>query len=281
MKRSTLGCTILVVAFAFSLSPSTQAQDSKAGDNTKTAKTNETPVKKASPRTNRLPKEFKIPFHPEDVNGPSPNIRLNRELRYVKKFKLLIAHQMDFSTEDQEKVFAVIDDHISGVLDKYETLEKQNRFKRVGRNGPRQLSNKMEVGKGTRMELVLYHMKDFFANIMKVIPEKHRKGFDDLYLRWDLTHHGPVPDDPIRRLNRVVTSHLMDIGDENRKKVAKIFIAKMREIGRKGRLDPVIVNKAYQQLRADVFKLLTKEQKIEADKSMRLIDDFRKIMELD
>lgn len=281
MKRSTLGCTILAVAFAFSLSPGVQAQDSKASDNTKTAKTNETPIKKDKPRTNRLPKGFKIPFHPEDANGPSPNIRLNRELRYVKKFKLLIANQMDFSTEDQEKVFAVIDDHISGVLDKYETLEKQNRFKRIGRNGPRQLSNKMEVGKEGRMELILYHMKEFLTNIMKAIPEKHRKDFDDLYVRWDLTHHGPLPDDPIRRLNRVVTSHLMDIGVENRKKVGKILSAKMMEIGAKGRLDPVIVNKAYKQVHAEVFKLLTKEQKIEADKSIRLIDDFRKIMEMD
>ncbi len=281
MKRSTLGCTILAVAFAFSLSPGVQAQDSKAGDNTQKVTSTKT---KNKPSTKKFRKKLapgKIPFHPEDVNGPSPNIRLNRELRYVKKFKLLIANQMDFSTEDQEKVFAVIDDHISGVLDKYETLEKQNHFKRIGRSGPRRMPNKLEVGKEGRMELILYHMKDFFTNIMKAIPEKHRKDFDDLYLRWDLTHHGPLPDDPIRRLNRVVRSHLMDIGDENRKKVAKILSTKMLEIGARGRLDPVIVNKAYKQVHADVFKLLTKEQRIEADKSIRLIDDFRKIMEMD
>ena len=105
MKHWKIACTILTLAFAFSLSQSVQAQDFKSSDNPKVVKQSDTHGKSTNTKPHKKIAPRKIKFHPEDVNGPTNNVRLNRELRFVKKFKLLVTSAATFpSMSPDDKV---------------------------------------------------------------------------------------------------------------------------------------------------------------------------------
>lgn len=309
MKRSTVSSILFAFMFGFTLSISAQAQDSKSSDNMKTinkdAKKEKRATKPLSLKQQRKNLKKNMFIIPLDRSGPTVSPRFNRELKWIKKFKLIINHYMNLPTELQLKTDQLIDDHRSASLLKFHDLRtpkhrNTNRadFRKSRKpadptvkkpkndeyiDGFQTYQERLFSGKVGRPELILFHTAELLDNLLSIIPDEHKKKMDELIIRWDLTYSGGLPDDLLLRIDRIIKSPLFDFTFAELDELTQITGTNMRKLGPgpKGRLDKKKMRKAYKITREEIFKKLTPAQQAEIEKSMKLIDEYLKIMEID
>lgn len=304
MKRSTVSSILFAFMFGFTLSISAQAQDSKSSDNVKIIKKDAKKEKRVTKilslkekRAKLKGKSYVVPF---DRSGPTVSPKFNRDLKWIKKFKLLISKYMNLPPELQLQTEQIIDDHRSASVRKFYNLQipvmnnaNRRRLDKTADSTVKDPKNeeylggfqtyreRMLSGKEGRPELIMYHAAELLDNLLALMPDEHKKQFDELIIRWDITYAGGMPDGPLRRLNRIIKSPLLDFTNEVRFDILGIIGSNMREVGTLRQRTEMKKRKAYEKTREEIFKKLTPAQQAEVDKSMKLIDEYLKIMGLD
>lgn len=304
MKRSTVSSILFAFMFVFTLSISAQAQDSKSSDNVKIIKKDAKKEKRVTKilslkekRAKLKGKSYVVPF---DRSGPTVSPKFNRELKWIKKFKLLISKYMNLPPELQLQTERIIDVHRLDSLRKFYNLQipvmnnaNRRRLDKTADSTVKDPKNeeylggfqtyreRMLSGKEGRPELIMYHAAELLDNLLALMPDEHNKQFDELIIRWDITYSGGMPDGPLRRLNRIIKSPLLDFTNEVRFDILGIIGSNMRRLGTIRNRTEAKKRKAYEKTREEIFKKLTPAQQAEVDKSMKLIDEYIKIMGVD
>lgn len=293
MKQSMLRWSIFILLLAtiistsvISTSVSAQEQGSPSND----GELRRVHSKNLPPSVLKELERLHIQQRARKFSGKQQNLhpRLRRNFKWIEKLKYLIRGKMNFTTDQLDHIDAIIKNHVKLVNAKFarnftlpgipgSQADNLQSTKNSLNNAPGDPAKKKFLVSdiGSKFNLILNHMEELVNDIKTIIPKEHKKEFEELILLWDATNYGALPDEPLKRLNRVVKSPIILVIRDIRDKMSKLISTAMKKLGPVVRRDKdkTKQRKMYEQVKKDIFELLTPEQQLKVDKALKFIDD--------
>lgn len=220
------------------------------------------------------------------LKGIKPRVHheLRRNYKWIKKLRKLIRSDMKLTTDQLNYIDDIIGNHVKLVMANTDTkkifLSKLNKKQAGSENNSSTKSSydpatkkTLRSANGSAVELIMNHMEEFVADVRIGIPEEKKKEFDKLVVLWDLTNPGPVPDGPMRRLNRIIISPTLRSPWSKRDIMTGIIYKGMKSLGPFRKQDLNDQQKVYLRVKKDIFEMLSPEERIAVDAAIKFIED--------